>query len=212
MGTKRTDNTFPGWKQAGWRRGSPWPRGPRGRCLCKWCGVEVPRGRRFWCSDRCVEQFSVRNNPGYARVKAYERDCGYCDRCGLNIERLQRRLDRLRYSRWDEQYWLVPPHLKPWYQDWQDQRLPHFCGSYSMRFLYEPGFCCLYHMKVKRLLRAGFNLDGSRLQSLFQADHIHPVSEGGGGCGLDNLRTLCVPCHKAVTAAWRRRRKKLLTR
>lgn len=35
----------------------------------------------------------------------------------------------------------------------------------------------------------------------WDADHIRPVVEGGGGCGLDNLRTLCVPCHKADTAA-----------
>jgi hypothetical protein len=29
----------------------------------------------------------------------------------------------------------------------------------------------------------------------WNADHINAVSEGGGGCNLDNLRTLCVPCH-----------------
>ncbi len=29
----------------------------------------------------------------------------------------------------------------------------------------------------------------------WQADHIRAVAEGGGGCGLENLRTLCVPCH-----------------
>lgn len=29
----------------------------------------------------------------------------------------------------------------------------------------------------------------------WQADHIIPVALGGGGCGLENLRTLCVPCH-----------------
>lgn len=29
----------------------------------------------------------------------------------------------------------------------------------------------------------------------WQADHILPVAQGGGGCGLENLRTLCVPCH-----------------
>jgi hypothetical protein len=29
----------------------------------------------------------------------------------------------------------------------------------------------------------------------WNADHIHAVKEGGGGCNLDNLRTLCVPCH-----------------
>lgn len=34
---------------------------------------------------------------------------------------------------------------------------------------------------------------------LWQADHIVPVSEGGGECTLENLRTLCTPCHAAAT-------------
>ncbi len=34
----------------------------------------------------------------------------------------------------------------------------------------------------------------------WQADHIIPVSEGGGVCGLDNYRTLCLRCHKLDTA------------
>lgn len=33
----------------------------------------------------------------------------------------------------------------------------------------------------------------------WQADHILAVSEGGGSCGLENLRTLCVPCHATET-------------
>ena len=33
----------------------------------------------------------------------------------------------------------------------------------------------------------------------WHADHIVPVCEGGGGCGLDNMRTLCVQHHKEVT-------------
>lgn len=33
----------------------------------------------------------------------------------------------------------------------------------------------------------------------WDADHITPVIEGGGECGLDNYRTLCIPCHKKVT-------------
>jgi 5-methylcytosine-specific restriction endonuclease McrA len=36
-------------------------------------------------------------------------------------------------------------------------------------------------------------------------DHIVPVIEGGGGCGLDNLRTLCRKCHVEETAALRKR-------
>ena len=40
---------------------------------------------------------------------------------------------------------------------------------------------------------------------LWQADHIVPVAEGGGECGLENYRTLCTACHKPVTAALRKR-------
>ena len=42
-------------------------------------------------------------------------------------------------------------------------------------------------------------------RSLWDADHILPVAEGGGQCDLDNLRTLCIPCHKEATANLRRR-------
>lgn len=34
----------------------------------------------------------------------------------------------------------------------------------------------------------------------WQADHILPVVEGGGLCGLENYRTLCTRCHKDQTA------------
>ena len=43
---------------------------------------------------------------------------------------------------------------------------------------------------------------------LWEADHIRPVVEGGGICGLANLRTLCVPCHKSETKALAGRRAK----
>ena len=42
--------------------------------------------------------------------------------------------------------------------------------------------------------------------SPWDMDHIVPVVEGGGACGLENLRTLCKPCHRSVTAALARRR------
>jgi 5-methylcytosine-specific restriction enzyme A len=45
---------------------------------------------------------------------------------------------------------------------------------------------------------------GSR-RTLWDADHIVPVVEGGGQCDLDNLRTLCVACHREATAALRER-------
>ena len=42
----------------------------------------------------------------------------------------------------------------------------------------------------------------------WEVDHIVPVAEGGIGCGLEGLRTLCRDCHRKRTASWRRGRKK----
>lgn len=40
----------------------------------------------------------------------------------------------------------------------------------------------------------------------YEVDHIVPVVEGGGCCGLDNFRTLCFLCHKLETKALAGRR------
>ena len=42
-------------------------------------------------------------------------------------------------------------------------------------------------------------------KSLWDADHLVPVVEGGGECDLENLRTLCLMCHRQETLALRRR-------
>jgi 5-methylcytosine-specific restriction protein A len=42
-------------------------------------------------------------------------------------------------------------------------------------------------------------------QSLWDADHIVPVVEGGGECDLSNIRTLCLKCHRTVTAELKKR-------
>ena len=36
-------------------------------------------------------------------------------------------------------------------------------------------------------------------KTLWDADHIVPVVEGGGECDLGNMRTLCVTCHRRET-------------
>ena len=60
---------------------------------------------------------------------------------------------------------------------------------------------------------AGLSLYGmksiSSRRSLWDADHIRPVAEGGGQCDLDNLRTLCLPCHREATAQLRLRLRKI---
>jgi 5-methylcytosine-specific restriction endonuclease McrA len=60
-----------------------------------------------------------------------------------------------------------------------------------------------------RARAAGLSLYGMKSitsrRSLWDADHILPVAEGGGQCDLGNLRTLCLPCHREATADLRRR-------
>lgn len=56
---------------------------------------------------------------------------------------------------------------------------------------------------------AGLRLYGmktiSSRRSLWDADHIVPVAEGGGQCDLENIRTLCLLCHREATAQLRSR-------
>jgi len=42
-------------------------------------------------------------------------------------------------------------------------------------------------------------LNNPKEGDFWQVDHIKAVSTGGGNCGLENLRTLCVPCHQRET-------------
>ncbi len=52
--------------------------------------------------------------------------------------------------------------------------------------------------RVQRHREGGMSLD-FQIPRLWQMDHIVPVVKGGGSCGLDNLRTLCLWCHRKVT-------------
>lgn len=45
-------------------------------------------------------------------------------------------------------------------------------------------------------------------KTLWDADHIVPVVEGGGECDLSNMRTLCLKCHRTHTTQLRERLRK----
>jgi 5-methylcytosine-specific restriction protein A len=60
---------------------------------------------------------------------------------------------------------------------------------------------------ARRKLLRDWGLSENNRKSLWDADHIVPVVEGGGQCDLANMRTLCLKCHRAATAALRVRRK-----
>ncbi len=128
--------------------------GPNGRCLCRWCSLEVPPGRVTFCSDWCVEEWKLRSNPGHLRERVFERDRGICALCGIDCTAQLAHIKRLR-------------------------------GVARARAMEE--------WKM-----------GSR-KSLWDADHVTPVVEGGGECDVSNMQTLCLKCHRGRTAELRAR-------
>jgi 5-methylcytosine-specific restriction protein A len=59
--------------------------------------------------------------------------------------------------------------------------------------------------KLDYRARRQFEKDWGHRRSLWDADHIVPVAEGGGECDLSNMRTLCLLCHRQATSALRKR-------
>src|ERR1700685_563055 len=133
------------------------PKGENGRCLCRWCNLEVPPGRLTFCSQWCVEEWRLRSDPGHLRDRVFQRDRGMCAVCGINCVAELGRVKKLR-------------------------------GAERVRAVAEWG------------------LRGRK--TLWDADHIVPVAEGGGECDLSNMRTLCLKCHRAHTAELRERLRK----
>ncbi len=60
--------------------------------------------------------------------------------------------------------------------------------------------------RKQRMLELGLPEHLLRRRRYWEVDHITPVVEGGGSCGLENLRTLCWECHRQVTRALAARR------
>ena len=52
--------------------------------------------------------------------------------------------------------------------------------------------------KTRKLWNRGYG------GGFWDADHIISVHDGGGDCGLENIRTLCISCHKKNTAQQRK--------
>jgi len=106
----------------------------------------------------------------------FARDRGVCSECKLDTVRLEGLI-----RRWQHRVRL-PPQARP-------QGLRAYRG--------------------KRRILALLKLDpetGLSRTSYWDMDHELPVVEGGGECGLDNLRTLCLWCHANATRRLARRR------
>jgi 5-methylcytosine-specific restriction endonuclease McrA len=71
-------------RDSGWVHPSKLPKGPNGRNLCRQCNEEVPKGRRTFCGDDCVDAWKIKTDPGHVRNLVFRRDQGVCALCGLD--------------------------------------------------------------------------------------------------------------------------------
>ena len=60
----------------------PYARNPESQNLCRFCGVVVPKGRLYWCSDNCVTAARLQNDWNLIREAVFRRDKYSCRKCG----------------------------------------------------------------------------------------------------------------------------------
>ena len=152
--------------------------------------MEVTPPRRTFCGDGCVHEWNIRSDANYAREQVWKRDEGRCALCGVDTGEQIEHIERAYGSYQKSQYggWVR------WVPDKEREREL----SAELERLSIP---------LHRWRGRGKSFRGKR-QGIWDMDHITPVSEGGGSCGLENLRTLCLACHRHETRELRQRKKK----
>lgn len=177
---------------------------------CSWCRRPVPPRRQTWCDDpACLHEYRVRNDPGYARDATHARDRGVCAGCGVDTcalaAELRRLVDRARALWSPSEVAVRLPSAGPWgaHTRYAQGRVDHpaaraASAAYSA--------ACAAAGAPRQGDPERLILPHEGVPHLWEMDHIVPVVEGGGGCGLENLRTLCLRCHRDATAQLARRR------
>lgn len=116
----------------------------------------------------------------------------------------------------------VPPGRVTFCSDWcvEEWKLRSDPGHLRERvFERDHGICarcgldCVAQMRHLKRLRGAAKSKAfaewrcNNRKTLWDADHIVPVSEGGGECDLSNMRTLCLKCHRGHTKELRERQR-----
>ena len=149
--------------------------------LCRWCGLDVHRlspKRRTFCSDECVHEFSLRSSSAYMRQYIAKRDKYICQICGLECKGFLQRMKRF----------INEQGIK---------RKVSIRGE-SRKEL-EVEFFDMYNIEW---------INTQNRSTFYDIDHIQEVVRGGGQCGEENLRTVCLRCHRIETARLRKELKK----
>jgi hypothetical protein len=132
----------------------------------------------------------LRTSGSYVRECVYERDHGICAICNVDTRVVAKKLYQILLS----EPFAVRNRKKKYHKKSASNDslfantdpMPHSDAYLSL--------CKEYSISPNRKVW-GRKYGGG----LWDADHIVPVEQGGGECGLENYRTLCICCHKCVT-------------
>lgn len=176
---KRHGRMSPGWmvdmaKLLGWKRDTPRKLKRTGRCRV--CDRKVKHPQLYYCHrEECREKVPGDITP---RKLCFMRDKGVCCVCGLDTRAL------IKYMALcgDQPAWRrkgsAPKHYRE--IDW--------------RYRYQD---------ARRAYLEEFNLS-HRVTAVWDMDHVIPVEYWNEDIDelnrLDNLQTLCIPCHRTKTA------------
>ena len=155
---------------------------------CRECGAPVPKGRVSWCSQDCVGAHRARTDPGYQRVLVFQRDGGVCAECGRDCVALRR--DLLPLTAWHGNAVALIGVVSA-----LDGKLPDAWRRTYPQYDADGIEKAIAIVNDLGLLKHLGNRD-----SLWDLDHRVPLWRGGVN-ELNNLRTLCIPCHREATRA-----------
>jgi hypothetical protein len=146
--------------------------------VCRNCSAPLSGRRRAYCGEDCKTAWLVPRVWSVAVAAVNARDQGVCASCGRDAKEILKKFLSFRARMASK------------------ERAIAEAANAERRALIDALNAEGFHLGLwVRMPEKG---------DLYQIDHIKPVAEGGGGCGLENLQTLCTSCHKAKTAKQRR--------
>ena len=125
----------------------------------------------LFCSQSCTRDYEAKCTAGGLRRQLSLVEKGVCQVCGLDTRLLCFELQKIRRN----------------VIGWKEARARVLKEMAHKFFLPKMG---KYRENLLNKAIEGY---------AWHADHVKAVYEGGGACSIDNMRTLCVPCHVSVT-------------
>ncbi len=183
---------------------------------CSWCAKPFYCGKGTYCSQSCVEEGRVRRGGMFSSSKIREQlfalEHGKCTKvntlstskcscltdylieffvcnsfslkCGINAHSLFCKLKSLHPAEVSIEFVTLCIFISA----------SHFFPLQRLNALLNANW------KLPKTRQATDRLlNDPQERDFWQADHEMAVAEGGGSTGLDNLRTLCTPCHGVET-------------